>query len=67
MLHLFSVLPFNRTILELKLIIEAITKIAFFTFNRTILELKPGGIIEGAKTKGAFNRTILELKHPDAA
>ena len=55
-------MAFNRTILELKLmLICGISKMSI-TFNRTILELKLRSKLIGLVQKRTFNRTILELK-----
>ena len=56
---------FNRTIVELKLILSLYHYDEIFAFNRTIVELKPSAeMIQAVKNYLAFNRTIVELKPP---
>ncbi len=57
------VVPFNRTILELKLRRLYRAADGRKAFNRTILELKLSVPYSMFFSDIAFNRTILELKH----
>ncbi len=54
--------PFNRTILELKLMNLTWLNSLRRSFNRTILELKQKVENQVRVAEHAFNRTILELK-----
>ena len=54
--------PFNRTIVELKLIFDVSHCALGYTFNRTIVELKQILERDFSEFRGAFNRTIVELK-----
>ena len=55
---------FNRTIVELKLLVGLGALVVRNSFNRTIVELKQRILYENAKETAAqaFNRTIVELK-----
>ncbi len=55
---------FNRTIKELKLILQQVTAFFIYTFNRTIKELKFTGAGTSIGYVQPFNRTIKELKSP---
>ena len=58
-------LPFNRTILELKLKKMGVARVSDLPFNRTILELKLYLFSFHKTQRNSFNRTILELKQPN--
>ena len=60
--HTFPANRFNRTILELKLVVETRDPTTIGGFNRTILELKLIIDSDILDTFVSFNRTILELK-----
>ena len=57
-----QILPFNRTIVELKRGEQYRFGTPFRTFNRTIVELKPSPSTTTSFTSPTFNRTIVELK-----
>jgi len=54
--------PFNRTIVELKLVARVSLSEYDKAFNRTIVELKFGVKNWRTYIKASFNRTIVELK-----
>jgi len=55
-------MPFNRTIVELKSQLQAISNHSAVTFNRTIVELKSHKMLYSMGQSYSFNRTIVELK-----
>ena len=65
MLKLILLHSFNRTILELKLVMASLWWIKCHTFNRTILELKCSLSKYSGGKQHSFNRAILELKYLD--
>ena len=54
--------PFNRTIVELKLICPDVPSTGPLAFNRTIVELKHESSVVKLGHTTTFNRTIVELK-----
>ena len=63
--HGIHQLPYNRTILELKLVIDLYLFTSTVAYNRTILELKHDSRVPLTGRDQAYNRTILELKRYD--
>ena len=53
---------FNRTIIELKPMLDELKEGSVFPFNRTIIELKQLFLTTDYTVTHTFNRTIIELK-----